>query len=89
MQDTAGNASAGTEPNPLKGLKSPPTPVFCGKAADCSSSKVKGFIANVKRVGPLSGTTLEEILVQLAACHLQEKAAVWITRMEATSGMPP
>ncbi len=36
----------------------------------------------------LSGPNSEDTLVQLSACHLQEKAAVWITRVEATTGMP-
>ncbi len=85
---TEGNGHAERASNPLQGLKAPPIPVFTGKSQDCTSVKVKSFIFSVRRMGCLSNTQNDMQLVQLATCHLQERAALWISRIESTPDMP-
>lgn len=77
-----GSLNAGASANPLNSLKSPPIPVFAGKPSDCTSTKVKGFISNVRRVGCLCNNVDESKLLQLAECHLQDRASTWLTRLE-------
>lgn len=74
--------------NPLNAFKSPPIAVFTGKAGDCNSTRVKGFINNVKRIGRLSNNNDEGKLLMLAECHLQDRASTWITRLEARDQKP-
>jgi len=79
---------AGNANNPLNSLKSPPIPIFTGKSNECNSTNVKGFISNVRRVGRLSNSSDEAKLLQLAECHLQERASNWITRLEDKDEKP-
>lgn len=74
--------------NALSVLKSPPIPIFKGTEADCTSTKIKAFISNVKRVGRLSNNDEEDKLIQLATCHLHDRASTWITRIEANGDFP-
>lgn len=89
IQNMQANSSKEIAPsrNPLQALKAPPIPIFTGKICDCTSIKVKGFISNVRRIGNLTRAS-ETQLVELAACHLQEKAATWITRVETSLEKP-
>lgn len=84
---TGGNAQRGSS-NPLQALKSPPIPVFTGKMLDCTSTKVKGFISNVRRVARLSNSDDDSKFLQLAECHLQDRASTWLTRLEARDEKP-
>lgn len=74
--------------NPLQTLKSLPIPAYTGKAIDCSSSKVRGFICSVRRVARLSNTEDESRIVQLAICHFQDRASTWISRLEEKDDLP-
>lgn len=69
-------------------MKAPPIPVFSGGSTDRSSVNVKGFIFNVKRIGRLSNTSDEGKLLELAACHFQDRAAAWFCRLESCSNKP-
>lgn len=57
--------------------------MFLGKPSDCISIKVKGFLSTIRRVGALSRAE-EGKLVELTTCHLRDKAATWIYRLEAS-----
>lgn len=78
----AQNNALNNDRNPFQGLKTTPIPVFFGKLSERTSIKVEISILNVKRVGTLTNAD-EPKLVELAACRLQEKAATWMTRLEA------
>lgn len=89
LQTAAEQSSANRNTNnPLNAFKSLPIAVFTGKAGDCNSTRVKGFINNVKRIGRLSNNNDEGKLLMLAECHLQDRASTWITRLEARDQKP-
>ncbi len=76
-----------SDSNILRSLKAPPIPIFSGKSDERTTTKVRGFIYNVRKTGKLTNLT-EEKLVELAECHLQDKAAAWIMRLEQNDAKP-
>lgn len=80
------NGSIGT--NQLVTLKSLPIPVFSGNFVDCTSTMMKGLIANVRRGGKLSNNIEKDKLVQLAECHLQDRASNWNMRLKPNNERP-
>lgn len=85
---TGNIGSASTGSSVLQLFKSRPILVYAEKAEDCTRTKINGFICNVRRVGRLSNNNDESKLVQLAECHLQDRASTWINRFEERSDKP-
>ena len=87
MLDETTSGSLRQPGNVLQSFKAPPIIMFSGRGNYCAFIKVKGVIFSVRRVARLAGNQEEGSSLELAVCQLIEKAASWITRLEAENRM--
>ncbi len=88
LTKTATSASSLSKcPASLPNIKVVPIAPYGARPEGRTSTKVKGFLYNVRSVaGPHSMDDTQTLA--LAECRLQEKAAAWIIRLESTALKP-
>lgn len=84
-QGSSGNAGEGS--CDLRSIKAPQLCSYAGNHDERTSTKVKSFIYNVRKVGRLSGFR-DQKMVELADCYLQDRAAVWMMGLERNNQKP-
>lgn len=87
-----GSHSAPTHPSGTQTLQSPAARVpqitpYSGKRGQQTSTSVKSFIYNVRKVGQLSNMD-EASMLRYAECYLQDRAATWMMGLEEASQLP-
>ena len=75
------------ENNRTSAVKSPMIQVFKGNANDRTSERVNSFFYSITTCGKFYDYE-DEKMVSLAECHLQYRAAIWITRLEKENKKP-
>lgn len=86
-REASTETSGGRFSNPLSALKLLHIQIFTGKIRDCTSVKIKAFIASVSKVARISNNNNEKKFVQLAECQSLDRAFIWFKRLKNNEGM--
>ena len=85
--DSASHPHAASLQTHSQSAKLPQIAPFSGKREDQTSTRVKAFVYNIRKVGQIA-TMTEPDMLALADCYLQDRAATWILGLEHANKKP-